>query len=91
MVIDAAAVFDGIAAAEPKVPNDTTMTIHALKLRELLSLQQINRLIWIDTRSMLADGLNKGSVDRLALRTAVECGRWDINQDVRVHKAQSSS
>ena len=36
LVIDAAAVFDHVSAQEAKPPHDASMTIHSLKLRELL-------------------------------------------------------
>lgn len=45
------------------------MLIHALKLREHLVRNQINRLIWVDTRDMIADALNKGSISRDAVKT----------------------
>ena len=57
LVIDAASVFEHIAAQEHKIPQDSTMTIHGLKLREVLKTEKLQRLIWVDTRSMLADGL----------------------------------
>ena len=88
LVIDAAAVFDHIAAHEAKVPHDASMTIHSLKARELLSDGKLQRMIWCDTRSMLADGLNKGTIDRAALQCAVSQGRWTIDQPVRIHGLQ---
>ncbi|CAK8987156.1 unnamed protein product [Durusdinium trenchii] len=89
LVIDAAAVFDHIAAHEAKVPHDASMTIHSLKARELLSDGKLQRMIWCDTRSMLADGLNKGTIDRAALQCAVSQGRWTIDQPVRIHGLQT--
>ena len=67
-LIDARSVFDSVSAEEVKTPNGKVMLLHALKLREHLDRKQLNRLVWIDTRDMLADGLSKGSISRDALR-----------------------
>ena len=37
---------------------------------------------------MLADGLNKGSIDRSALQLAVREGLWMIEHAVRMHPSQ---
>eukprot|EP00435_Cladocopium_sp_Y103_P048141 s730_g14.t1 len=86
LIIDAASVFDHTATAEPRAPHDATMTIHSLKLRELLETGKLTRLLWCDTRSMLADGLNKGSIDRAALQLAISDACWHIGQEMRVHQ-----
>ena len=88
LVIDAAAVYDHISHDEARIPHDSTMTIHGLKLRELLATGKLQRMIWRDTRCMLADGLNKGTVDREPLQTAVRDGVWNIDHAVRVHPSQ---
>eukprot|EP00435_Cladocopium_sp_Y103_P057887 s677_g20.t1 len=88
LVIDAAVVFDYISHREARTPHDATMTIHGLKLRELLQTGKLRRMIWCDTRCMLADGLNKGTVDRSALQLAVRKGLWMIQHDVRMHPLQ---
>ena len=93
LVIDAASVFESAISVEPKVPNDATRLIHVLKLRELMSMRQLSRLHWIDARCMLADGLNKGSVDRAALQKAISDAVWMIDHDFRssqVPKAKPS-
>lgn len=66
-IIDARSVLDSVSQNEVKTPNDRVMLIHALKLREHLTRNQISRLIWVDTRDMTADALNKGSVSREAI------------------------
>ena len=86
LVIDAASVFDHTATTEPRTPHDATMTIHSLKLRELLESCKLTRLIWFGTRSMLADGLNKGTIDRAALQLAISEACGNIDQAVRGHQ-----
>ena len=80
--------YDHISHDEARIPHDSTMTIHGLKLRELLATGKLQRMIWCDTRCMLADGLNKGTVDREPLQTAVRDGVWKIDHAVRVHPSQ---
>ena len=38
---------------------------------------------------MLADGLNKGTVSREPLQTAICKGEWEISFDVRIHSPQT--
>ena len=91
VVIDAAAVYENLIVEETKLktPSDVAMLIHALKMKELLKRNQVSRLIWTDARSMLADGLNKGSVSRDALRRAAECGEWEMPFDNKIHREPS--
>ncbi|CAJ1446370.1 unnamed protein product [Effrenium voratum] len=86
VAIDADAVFRALAAKEVKTPTDAIMLIHALKFKEWLKTGQVKSLMWIDTRDMLADALNKGSIDRAALRTAAEEGIWKIEHAFKTHQ-----
>ena len=64
--VDAKAVFDGITAQCPRTPADKPLFLHALAMREYLEAGWVDRLWWIDTLAMLADGMTKGSIDREA-------------------------
>ena len=79
-------MFDHTATTEPRAPHNATMIIHSLKLRELLETGKLTRLIWCDTKSMFADGLNKGTIDRAALQLAISDACSNIDQAVRVHQ-----
>ena len=83
LMIDAKWVYDSVSTPDPKATTDRLMLIHVLKLRELLALRIISRLLWLDTRDMLADGLNKGIVSRDALRRMCTSGRWDISHEYK--------
>ena len=48
------------------------------QMREHMSTTRIKKLWWIDTRDMLADGLNKGAVSRKALLLALTKGLWHV-------------
>ena len=53
--------------------------IHVLgQMREHMFTRRIRQLFWIDTRDMLADGLNKGAVSRKPLFAALNLGTWQI-------------
>ena len=85
LIIDARSVFDSIISVDTKSTTDRLMLIHALKLKEVLALRIINRLLWIDTRDMLADALNKGVIRRDAIREACSDGCWRISQPFKCH------
>jgi len=60
LFVDARWVRDAIAADKIKVPADKTLYIHVLAGRDLLDRKLFERLIWIDTKDMLADEMTKG-------------------------------
>ena len=41
--------------------------LHLISLRDRLIQGIIRRMLWVDTRDMLADGLTKGGIDRTLL------------------------
>eukprot|EP00972_Heterocapsa_arctica_P059249 8738977-Heterocapsa_arctica.AAC.1 len=43
-------------------------------MRENLDTGRARRFYWVDTRDMLADGMNKGSVPRTAICDAMRVG-----------------
>ena len=67
LCLDALSVFAAVTAAYIKPPAEKGLLAHVQYLRELLDLHVLHALMWMDTRDMTADGLTKGSVDRLAL------------------------
>ena len=76
--VDAKAVYDGVTADCPKSPADKPLFLHALAMREYLGAGWVNRLWWLDTQAMLADGMTKGSVDREALVAVCQKGVWNV-------------
>ena len=76
--VDAKAVFDGITAQCPRTPADKPLFLHALAMREYLEAGWVDRLWWLDTLAMLADGMTKGSIDREALIKVCQKGLWHI-------------
>ena len=76
--VDAKAVFDGITAEQLKTPAEKQLFHHALAMREYLESGHVDRLWWLDTLAMLADGMTKGSVERGALIKVCHIGLWQI-------------
>lgn len=85
LFIDARSVFDAVSSVDVKTTTDRLMLIHALKLKEILSLRIASRMLWIDTRDMLCDALNKGSVSRDCIRLACQKGVWQISNEWKTH------
>ena len=70
--IDALSVFATITATYIKAPAEKGLLSHVQFVRELLDSHVLSVLSWLDTRDMIADGLTKGSIDRLALHTLMD-------------------
>ena len=66
MVLDALSVTAAIVAPTLRVPAEASLMVHVRWYRQQLS-RGVLRLSWSDTRDMLADGLTKGAIDRIAL------------------------
>lgn len=63
-VVDAKSVTAAITAPFLKIPAEPSLLVHVRWVRDLLLKKVLQGLWWTDTRSMLADGLTKGSIDR---------------------------
>ena len=77
--IDAKAVFDAVAAETIKPTTDKRMFVPTLAVREQVDRMQLSQLSWIDTIDMLADGLTKGEVDRVALIQLGFTNNWRLS------------
>ena len=83
-------MFDSVTAKHVKTPADKILLIHALSLREHLTRKRLSRLLWIDTRDMVSDALNKGKIDRGPLRELFEKGIWSIAHEQKAWSADVS-
>jgi hypothetical protein len=88
--IDAMSVFAAVTATYVKHPAEKGLLSHVQFIRELLDTHVLACLIWIDTRSMLADGLTKGVVDREDLEQAME-GFHKIIHEVKLWSSKLRS
>ena len=89
--IDALSVYAAITATYIKAPAEKGLLSHVQFVRELLDSHVLSELHWIDTRDMVADGLNKGAVDRSALHTLMN-GKLTYSHEIKkwsskIHKS----
>ena len=77
-VVDARSVFDALKADDIRPPSEPPLVMFLCQLKEALLAHGLKRLWWVDTRDMVADGLNKGSVSRVALLHLCNTGIWKL-------------
>ena len=78
-VIDARSVFDALAADEIRPPSEISLIMMLCGIKEMLRTGVMRRMWWVDTRDMVADGLNKGACSREGLLQLGETGVWKVN------------
>ena len=83
-VIDAMSVWQSVVSEEPKC-TDQLVLLHLCKMREV-ARRCLDKYVWCDTRSMLADGLTKGVISRDALRQLASEGTWQVSQPLKEFK-----
>ena len=86
LILDAMSVVAAIAAPTIKTPAENGLLVHLKWMREQLDTNQLWCLCWGDTRSMAADGLTKGTVDRQALHDVMN-GHWKLGQPLKVWRS----
>ena len=67
LYVEAMSVYAAATATFIKIPAEKSLLSHIQYIKELLGTKDLEALVWLDTRDMVADGLTKGSVDRDAL------------------------
>ena len=60
------------------MPQEESLILQVHSVRDDLASKRLDGLYWIDTRDMLADGLNKGGLDRTALQKAMKECTWKL-------------
>ena len=69
--VDANSVFESLRASHLRIPTENSLYGHLAWLWELIKLQLIHTVRWVDTRDMSADALNKGTAPRDKLLAAM--------------------
>jgi hypothetical protein len=78
LCLDARSVFAAVTAKDITTPKEESLIILIQRMRDELHSFRLNRLWWVDTRSMAADGMNKGTVPRDALLEVSMKGHWTV-------------
>ena len=84
--VDCKSLFDALAADELRVPSEASLILVLAGLKEQLLSHNLRVLWWINTDSMLADGLNKGAISRVALRLFAQTGAWEVVGEMKKFK-----
>ena len=71
LAVDARSVSAAVTAPNVRVPAEPSLLLHVCWLRDLLVKKRLKYLFWVDTRSMLADALTKGSCSRELIQSAM--------------------
>ena len=72
-------VYAAVTASQIKIPADSSLLCYLQYLRELLDLA----LAWVDTRDMLADGMTKGSIDRVDIHDCMQ-GKFRNSREMKI-------
>ena len=88
--VDARAVFDALAASDVCDPQESSLKLHLISVRDRLAAGILRFLFWVDTRDMFADGMTKGALDRAALN-AVMLGTWTLQHKHETHHERTKT
>jgi hypothetical protein len=88
-VVDCRSVFDHLASEELRIPSESSLILVLAGLKEQLLAWNLRTIWWVVTTAMLADGLNKGLITRVNLRTSMQTGSWHAVGDLKKHSESS--
>lgn len=77
LAVDAKSVTAAAIAPVLRAPAENSALVSVAWLREQLKRKTLNALFWSDTRTMAADGLTKGSINRQGLHEIMD-GTWTL-------------
>ena len=84
--VDAKSVSDAISANELCTPQESSLKVHLIAIRDRLQRGLLRSISWTDTRDMLADALTKGGINRDMIQSAMQ-GRLRMCHDTVPHQA----
>ena len=82
LLVDAKSVSDAVAAPDVCTPQESSLKLHLITIRDRLARGMLRSLSWTDTRDMVADALTKGGIDRTMLTQAMQ-GRVTLQHEVK--------
>ena len=85
VALDGRAVFDAVAATDACDPQECSLKLHLISVRDRLAQGMIRRMHWVDARDMLADGLAKGGVDGTWLHRATNACQFILAHEALTH------
>jgi hypothetical protein len=85
-VTDCKSLFDALKSDETQVPTESSLIMILLQIKESLRTGTLDSLAWVDTRDMIADGLNKGAIARHDLMEFSRTALWQLKHDYAIHR-----
>jgi hypothetical protein len=80
---DCRSIFDALKLEDLRVPSEASLFALLLIIKQLMTCGLLSRLYWVDTRDMLADGLNKGAISRVALMHSSKAACWSLQHTAK--------
>ena len=87
LFVDAKSVTDAIGVAEVCTPQEASLKLHLITIRDRLARGILRSVSWSDTRDMVADALTKGGIDRTMLLQVMQ-GRLHMKHNVATNWGQ---
>ena len=85
-VTDCKSLLDALIAEETQVPSENSLIMVLLQIKEGLRTGTIASLTWVDTRDMLADALNKGTIARHHIVDFSNSAVWHLKHEFQTHR-----
>ena len=82
---DAMSVWQAIVAADCGTPQECSLKLHLLSLRDRLQRGVLRAIHWTDTRDMVADGLTKGGVNRELMLSVSKDGTYKMQHPSKTY------
>ena len=89
VAVDAIVAFDAVAATGACDPQECSLKLHLISVRDRMSQGIIRRMHLVDTRDMLADGLTKDGIDRALLHSVSNDCRFELAHPALTHNKTS--
>ena len=91
LATDARSVWDAISANDCCTPQEASLKIHLLSVRDRVQRQVLRAIWWTDTRDMVADPLTKGGAPRALIMSVSEQGRLKLCHETKRHPATEAT
>ena len=86
---DARATYDAIAATDACEPAGSNLKLHLISIRKRMAYGLIRKLLWVDTRDMLADGAAKCGIGRMLLHNVSNDCKYRAAHEALMHTKHS--
>lgn len=84
-ITDCKSLVDALAVEETQVPSESSLIMVLLQIKEALRTGTLSSIVWVDTRDMLADALNKGTIARHAIIQFSRSAEWTLQHPYHIH------